>query len=167
MSDKPISTYLDFDTTDKPDKDFGISEKVAKKMGKKIAFVVCPLCGLSRKLTKTGGYYIRQSKIRKPKLIKDLEEELKRGEKIKSLRSKIYNPQKDTRFNIYSFDEPFISIRQSNGRGTGFKEIKDEIIKMSDIPKEKKKDREKLLVLVKEIREQCQKILDYTDKLVK
>ncbi|MDP2362559.1 MAG: hypothetical protein Q8M94_02195, partial [Ignavibacteria bacterium] len=103
MSEKPISTYLDFDTTDKPDKGFGISDKVAKRVGKKIAFVVCPLCCTSRKLSKTGGYYISRSKTRKPKSIKDLEERLKTGELIKSPRSRTYNPGKETRFNTYSF----------------------------------------------------------------
>lgn len=165
MSEKPISTYLDFDTTDKPDKDFGISEKVAKRMGKKIAFVVCPLCSMSRKLSKTGGYYIQQSKTRKPKLVGELEEKLRTGELIKSPRSRTYNTEKETRFNLYSFDEPFISIRESNGRGTGFKEV--EIIKMSDIPKLQKKDQKMLLELIEEIRVQCRKVLDYTDKLVK
>lgn len=165
MSEKPISTYLDFDTSDKPDKSFGISEKVAKKVGKKIAFVVCPCCGMSRKLNKTGGYYIQQSKTRKPKLISDLEEKLRTGELIKSPRSRTYNPEKNTGFNTYSFNEPFISIRESGGRGTGFREV--EIIKMSDIPKLPKKDQKMLLDLVNEIREQCNKILDYTDKLIK
>lgn len=165
MSDKPISTYLDFDIHDKPDKSFGISEKVAKRVGKKIAFIVCPLCATSRKLNKTGGYYIRQSKTRKPKNIRDLEEKLRTGELIKSPRSRTYNPEKNTGFNAYSFDEPFISLRESNGRGTGFREV--EIIKMSDIPKLPKKDQKVLLDLINEIREQCQKILDYTDKLLK
>ncbi|MDP2366272.1 MAG: hypothetical protein Q8M94_21170, partial [Ignavibacteria bacterium] len=138
------------------DKGFGISDKVTKRVGKKIAFVVCPLCCTSRKLSKTGGYYISRSKTRKPKSI---------GELIKPPRSRKYNPEKETRFNTYSFDEPFISIRESGGRGTGFREV--EIIKMSDIPKLPKKDQKMLLDLIVELRGHCQKILDYTDKLVK
>jgi len=169
---KKISTFLEFETEDtskeKQDSEFGLLRSEAKKLQKDLkhkAYVICPLCGLNRPLNKTGGYYIQKSKA-KGKTALILQHELRKTRKhIKSERAKKYNPRKYTSFNIVNIeDEPFISVRISLGRGRGFKEVS--IIKLSDIPSMPERDKEILIELVGEIREQCQKILDYTEDLI-
>ena len=66
-----------------------------------IPYVVCPLCGLSRKAHKNGRYAL----IRK-----------KQGIESRAVK---YNPEKETRFDVVNFfEEPFISLRvRAFGRG--------------------------------------------------
>ena len=169
---KKISTFLEFETEDdireKQDAEFGLLRSKAKKLQKDLkhkAYVICPLCGLNRPLNKTGGYFIQKTKA-KGKTALILQHELRKTKKyIKSERARKYNPRKYTSFNIVNIeDEPFISIRVSLGRGRGFEEV--DIIKLSDIKDFKGQDKEILLELVNEIREQCKRILDYTEDLV-
>ncbi|HDK42282.1 MAG TPA: hypothetical protein ENG87_02800 [Candidatus Pacearchaeota archaeon] len=163
--EKPISTFLDFDLRpDKKDSEgFGISRKVAKEI-KLVPYVVCPLCGLNRPLHKTGNYYIMRKKA-KAKNIDEFKQKLEEGKYIKSSRSKRYNPNKETRFNLYDLKNgPFISLRQALGRGHGIKEV--EIIKLSNIKNmTNTSDRKLLIDIIKEIRVQCKKILDFTEDI--
>ncbi len=96
-------------------------------------WVVCPLCGLNRKLHKTGGYAER---YKKP-LTK------KKGE---------------TRFDRLSPESaPFIDIRETGGgRGTGFPRI-------GQLTLEEVKDNPLYSDLVKQIVEQSKKVLEILD----
>lgn len=153
MEDKQISKFLEFeiyDETEPTKEDFGISEKPAKKVGKKLAFVVCPLCSLSRKLNKTGAYYTGKRKRKKGT--------------ASEYRSLLYNPQKETAFNLYDLENsPFISLRVASGKGYGLPEV--EIIKLKDIANLPKKDQKVLFELLEQIKEQCSKIIDYINLL--
>ncbi len=114
---------------------------------KEIPYIVCPLCGLHRKLFKNGRYAIIRKKALKA-----------------NSRSVKYNPEKETRFDIVNIkDEPFISIRERlNGRG-GLYEIRTLTIKealedpeYSDIARE----------LLSQIKEQIERIKQEIDTLL-
>ena len=179
MKNKELSNYLEFETEDESKEEgFGVSkfEVRGTKTGKKIAFVICPLCCNHKKLNKTGAHYIMKLKAADRK-DKELKYRLEEGLEIPARsRSRKYNPYKHTAYNLMNIEEePFISIRvRGNGRG-GFYElpisetgkIEDGSIRLLDIPKQSKKDREVLLEIVNEIREQCKRILNYTDKIFK
>ena len=113
-----------------------------------IPFVVCPLCGLSRKSEKTGRYAL----IRK-----------KQG--IESRAAK-YNPDKETRFDIVNFfEEPFISFRvRAFGRGglpEAFGLTMEEALK-NDNPEIREMAREYLT----QIKFQCEELLNHINKLL-
>lgn len=179
MKDKKLSSYIEFETVEESKEEgFGISKYDVRrtKTGKKIAFCVCLLCGMHKKLNKTGANYILKLKAADRK-DKELKYKLEEGLEIPARsKSKKYNPYKHTAYNLINIEEePFISIRvRGNGKG-GFYElpisetgrVEEGSIRLSDIPKQSKKDREMLLEIVDEIREQCKRILDYTDKLIK
>lgn len=179
MKNKELSSYLEFETIDESKEEgFGISKYDVRgtKTGKKIAFCVCPFCGLHRKLNKTGAHYILKLKAADKK-DKELKYRLEEGLEIPARsKSRKYNPYKHTAYNLINIEEePFISIRvRGEGRG-GFYElpisetgrVEDGSIRLLDIPKQSKKDREMLLEIVDEIREQCKRFLDFTDKILR
>jgi hypothetical protein len=170
---KDISTFLDFETIDDttPSREemgvdeLGVSYTRARKFkGKLLKYLVCPLCGMHRKMFKNGMSFVRKSKARgwgREAVIKDLQE----GRLIKSERSSYYNPSKETGFSSMDLKVmPFISLRRSDGRQSGFSEIEiitfDSIIGISDDT-----DREVLMGVVKELRDKCKEILEYTEEL--
>ena len=171
MSDKKLSSFLEFEITEDHEpsmEEYGAATKVAHDIGSRlIAYVVCPLCSMHRKMAKNGRSYLQHIKRRgkKKSEIERLEHLLDTGGAIKSSRTRKYNPDKDTRFDTYNLEKaPFISLRVSHGRSSGFKEV--EIIKLRNIKEMHEGDQEIVMDLVHQIREQCQKILDYTDKIV-
>lgn len=167
MSEKRESIFLDFEFEEEKvptEEGFGASRKVAKKIHR-IAYLHCPVCGMNRKLNKTGGYYIWKQKQKGGKFDEaKIKDSLEEGKKIKSSRSKKYNPNKITAFNLYDLKNgPFISLREAQGRKRGIREV--EIIKLSDIKKMPERDQIVLRELVSELREQCQKILEFTEDI--
>jgi len=111
-----------------------------------IPFVVCPLCGLHRKMHKTGRDALRRKKI---------------GE-IKS-RAAVYNPGKDTRFDVVNLEkEPFLSIRVASGRSAGLKEI-DMLTLEEAINSEY---RHEVILLLKQMRKKAKELLTVIDKLI-
>ena len=111
-----------------------------------IPYVVCPLCGLHRKLHKNGLYALRRKK-----------------QEIRSRAAK-YNPEKDTRFDIVNLeDEPFLSIRVSEGKDGGLKEVKTYTMKEA-VKSEYKED---VIRLLEEMKEQIGKISKTIDRLLK
>jgi hypothetical protein len=168
MNDKKLSTILDFEIKkEKESNDLGISEKIAhKKQTKEVPYVVCPFCGMNRVLHKNGRYFINRIKSRVEDII-DIEKRLEQGLEIKSPRSKKYNPNKETRFDIYDLENsPFISLRvNSRGRYSGMEEVR--IIRLSDIRKVIPiEDRKEYLELILQLRNSCEEFLSYTNKII-
>ena len=119
-----------------------------EKERREVPFVVCPLCGLHRKLEKNGRWAIIKKKM---------------GE-IRSRAIK-YNPEKETRFDIVDIKkEPFISIRlRSYDRG-GLPEI--EALTMEEALKHPEY-RDKAKELLSQIKEQIEKLLPEIERLLK
>ena len=164
---KPISTFLLKEEDDEIFKELmPVSidtaeeeiplEEIERK--KKILYVVCPLCGMHRKIDKTGNYLIRKAKKEGTRV---WDWEIKTGGYIKSERSKYYNPFKKVAFNYNFKEEPFISIRISLGKKGGFPEIKG--IRLIDIPKlsDKVEYKKTFIRYVKEIERQCKELLKF------
>ena len=131
-------------------------EEIERK--KKILYVVCPLCGMHRKIDKTGSYFIQ--KVKKEGIrVEDWK--MKTGRYIKSERSKYYNPFKKVVFNYNFKEEPFISIRISLGRRGGLPEIRG--IRLVDIPKlsDRIKHKKIFTEYIKEVEEQCKELLKF------
>ena len=131
-------------------------EEIERK--KKILYVVCPLCGMHRKIDKTGDYFVQRAKKEN---LRVWNWELKEGEYIKSERSKYYNPFKKVVFNYNFKEEPFISIRISLGKKGGFPEIRG--IRLIDIPKlsDRIKYKKIFIEYIKEVKEQCEELLKF------
>jgi len=131
-------------------------EEIERK--KKILYVVCPLCGMHRKIDKTGNYLIQKAKKEGTRV---WDWEIKTGGYIKSERSKYYNPFKKVAFNYNFKEEPFISIRISLGKKGGFPEIRG--IRFIDIPKlpDWIKYKKIFIEYIKEIKEQCEELLKF------
>jgi len=131
-------------------------EEIERK--KKILYVVCPLCGMHRKIDKTGDYFVQRAKKEN---LRVWNWELKEGEYIKSERSKYYNPFKKVVFNYNFKEEPFISIRISLGKKGGFPEIRS--IRLIDIPKlsDRIKYKKIFIEYIKEVKEQCEELLKF------
>lgn len=112
-----------------------------------IPFVVCPLCGLHRKLKKNGRWAI----IRK---------------KMGDIRSRAlkYNPEKETRFDIVNIqDEPFISIRlRALGRG-GLPEVRALTLKEAI---EDPEYREDTIELLRQIKSKIEELLPQIDRIL-
>ena len=111
-------------------------------------FVVCPLCGIHRKLHKNGLYAIRRKKARQ----------------IES-RARIYNPDKETRFDVVNIeDEPFFSIRLSTGRAEGLVEVFG--VPLKDALKYPAL-REETIRLLREMKKQLDNLSSKVDELLK
>jgi len=132
-------------------------EKALKRIGIKIekpvttiSYIVCPLCSFSRPLRRTGIHRIRT---------------LKQGSKrTQTARSRLYNPDKALRFDLFDVDSsPFVSIRVSQGK-RGF--VEKAIIRFKDIARLPESDKEILVPLLKQIKNQCTKTLEVLKDLV-
>jgi len=164
---KPISTFLDIGLEEEDEifkelipalvetseEEIPLEEIERKK---KILFVVCPLCGLHRKIDKTGECLIQKAK---KEGIRIEDWAIKRGMFIKSERSKYYNPFKKVGFNYNFKEEPFISIRIAVGKKKGFPEIG--AIRLTDIPNLPEKYKKTFMEFVKEIEKQCEELLKF------
>jgi hypothetical protein len=132
-------------------------EKALRRVGVKIekavtvvSYIVCPLCCKSRPLRRTGIHRLRT---------------LKQGsKKTQAERSRLYNPDKELRFDLFDIENsPFVSVRVSQGR-RGF--IEKAIIRFQDIARLPEKDREILLPFLRQIKNQCTKTLEVLKDLV-
>ena len=113
-----------------------------------IPFVVCPLCGLSRKVGKNGRYAL----IRK-----------KQGIESRAIK---YNPEKETRFDTVNFfEEPFISFRvRTAGRG-GLPEAFGLTIEEA-LKNDNEEIREMARDLLTQIKFQAEELLNHINKLI-
>ncbi len=111
-----------------------------------VVYVVCPLCGLHRKLHKNGRYALWRKKMGA----------------IRS-RALVYNPGKDTRFDIVNYEtEPFLSIRATAGKGTGMKEI--DFLTMREAVNSEY--RHEVIELLKQTRKKAQELILFIDELI-
>lgn len=160
---KKLSTYLDFELKTSKEEvldEFGISKKKARKITA-VPFIVCPLCGFSRKYRRTGKYAMVMSKKLTPQQRKRWEKKFEAGELSKT-RAQIYNPDRKDRFDIVDTDKaPFLSIRMPSGRGKGISEVA--IIKLTDVARLPESDKKVLMPLIYQIRSKCKEIIEKTD----
>lgn len=113
-----------------------------------IPYVICPLCGISRKLEKNGRYAL-----------------IKKKQGIESRAAK-YNPDKETRFDIVNFyEEPFFSFRvRAFGRG-GLPEAFGMTIKEA-LESDNEEIRQKAMDLITQIKFQAEELLNYINELL-
>jgi len=103
-----------------------------------VPFVVCPFCCFSHPLRRSGKYRTVGTR---------------RGDNYESFA-----------FNLFDINSsPFISIRTAMGR-KGFQE--KAILRLQDIPELPEGDRAILLPLLRQLKEQCQKVLRAIDGIV-
>lgn len=162
---KKISTFFDFTIKDdKPRKQRSDKQEKGAPTWSKHAYVVCPLCALNRPLKRTGTWARNRAKSLTGIARKAWTEKFNTKALLSERRRK-YNPNIETRFDLYNINEaPFISIREARGRGAGFVEV--DMIKFEDIKNASCSDKELLMPLVLQMRDQCFKILKATDDLV-
>ncbi|MCL6577970.1 MAG: hypothetical protein K6T73_01100 [Candidatus Bathyarchaeota archaeon] len=166
MAKRP-STYLDFELyTSKKEalEEFGISKKKTKKVTTTVSFLVCPLCGLHKRMGRTGMHFIIKMK-RYGKRAKEVAEKLVETKEIVGSRAREYNPHKEDSFSLVDLKEaPFVSIREARGRGKGMPEIA--IIRISDIPNLPAADRKILIPLLLQARDKCQEIIKEVEAVI-
>ena len=166
---KNRSTFLDFKYKEdkKKSEGFGLTyekhkAKDVKKIGiedkelKLVPYIVCPICCRNQPLNRTGTFRRNINKRSKKR-------DTKTGE-TKDFRSVVYNPNKETTFGKFDFENaPFISIRQVTG-ANGIIEV--DIITLKQVKNMSANDKVKIIPIIEAIRNSCEKILGYTDELV-